>query len=61
MVEIEGILKDKPISILIYFGESLSYVSPRIVELCKLQKNKFEKSWLVQLFTCTMRKVTSFV
>ena len=53
MVEIEGMLKDKPISILNDRGASLSYVSLRIVELYKLQKDKFEKSWLVQLATCT--------
>ena len=33
MVEIEGMIKDKPISILIDPGASLSYVSPKIVEL----------------------------
>ena len=36
MVEIEGIIKDKPISIMNDQGVSFSYVSPRIVELCKL-------------------------
>ena len=36
MVEIEGMLKDKPISILIDSGAILSHVSSRIVELCKL-------------------------
>ena len=43
MVETKGMLKDKPISILIDLGASLSYISPRILELCKLQQNKFEK------------------
>ena len=33
MVKIKGMLKDKPISILIDPGASLSYVSFRIVEL----------------------------
>ena len=61
MVEIEGMLKDKPISILIDPGASLSYISPRIVELCKLQQCKSEKSWLVQLAMSTNWKVTSFV
>ena len=61
MVEIEGMLKDKPISILIDLGASLSYISPRIVESYKLQQNKFEKSWLVQLATCMKRKVTNFL
>ena len=49
MVEIEGMLKDKPTSILIDPCASFSYITPRIVELCKLHQHKFEKSWLVQL------------
>ncbi len=61
MVEIEGTLKKFPISILIDLGASLSYVSPGIVEKCKLQKNKFQKSQLVQLATRTKRKVIDFV
>ena len=44
MVEIKGVLKDKPISILIDLGASLSYIVARIVELYKLQQDKFEKS-----------------
>ena len=42
MVEIEGMIKVQPLSILIDTGENLSYVSPRIVELCKLV---LEKIW----------------
>ena len=61
MVEIEGMLKYKPISILIDPSASLSYVSLRIVQLYNLQQDTFEKSWLVQLSTGTRRKVTSFV
>ena len=37
IIEIEGMIKDKPISILIDPGASLSYSSPRIVELYKFQ------------------------
>ena len=51
MVEIKGMIKDQPISILIDPGASLSYVLMRIVELYKLQQDKFEKSWFVQLAT----------
>ena len=61
MVEIEGMLNDKPISILIYPSASLSYISPRIVQLYRLQQDKFEKSLLVQLAIGTKYKVTSFV
>ena len=51
MVEIEGMIHNKTISILIDLGSSLSYVSPSIAESCKLHLNKFEKYWLVQLDT----------
>jgi hypothetical protein len=61
MVEVEGILNNEPISILIDLGAILSYISLRVVKLCKLQKNKFEKSWLVHIATGTKRKVTEFV
>jgi len=47
MVEIEGMLNKKPVSILIDPGASLSYISPGIVEKCNLSLKKFEKSWLV--------------
>ena len=47
MVEIKGMIKIQPISILIDPSASLSYVSPRIVEFCKLVPEKFEKYWLV--------------
>ena len=49
MVEIKGMINNQPISIWIDPGASLSYISPRIVELCKLVPEKFDKSWLVQL------------
>ena len=61
MVKIEGMIKGQPISIFIDPGASLSYISPRIVELCKLVPGKFDKSWLVQLATDTKCKVTSLV
>jgi hypothetical protein len=51
MVEIEGMINKKYVSILIDPGASLSYVSPIIVEDCKLNKVKHNKSWLVQLAT----------
>ena len=48
MLEIEGMINNQPISILIDTSASLSYISPRMVELCKLVPKKFDKSWLVQ-------------
>ena len=61
MVEVEGKINQIPISILIYLGGSLSYISPSLVEKCKLSIEKFARSWLVQLATGAKRKVISFV
>jgi hypothetical protein len=36
MVEVEGMLNNEPISILIHLGSSLSYISLRVVKMCKL-------------------------
>ena len=56
MVEIEGMLHNEPIIVLIDQGDSLSYISPRVVEISKLHKEKFEKSCLLQLVTGTKRR-----
>jgi len=61
MVEIEGTVSEKPISILIDPEESLSYISPIIVEKNKLAVKKFDKPWLVQLATGTKRKLMYYV
>ena len=39
----------------------MSYVSPKIVEICKLVHENFDKSWVVQLTTSTKHKLTSYV
>jgi len=57
MVEFEGKISDLSIAILIDPGATLSYISPKIVEQCKLQPEKFKKSWLVQLATGAKRRV----
>ena len=44
IVEIKGMINIQPISILLDLGASLSYISPRIVELCKLVLEKFDNS-----------------
>ena len=49
MVDIEGKVSNTSISILIDPGACRSYVSPKIVDVCKLDKVKHEKPWLVQL------------
>ena len=51
MVEVEGMIKQTPVTILIDPGASLSYIAPQIVEKCKLSVDKFDNSWLVQLAT----------
>ena len=51
MIEVDGKIIDKPISILIDSGYTLSYISPKFVDLCKMRMYEFEKSWLVQLAT----------
>ena len=61
MVEVEGKLKQAPISMLIDPRDSLSYVSPNLLEKCNLSVDKFAKSWLVQLGNGAKRKVISFV
>ena len=61
MIQVDGKIIDKPIYILIDFGSTLSYISPKLAYLCKMIKYDFEKSWLVQLATKTKRKVTSFI
>ena len=61
MVKIEGMINSQPISILIYPGTSPSYITPKIVDLCKLVPETFNKAWLVQLTMGTKRKVTCLV
>jgi len=61
VVEIEGKLTNRPVSILVDLGSNLSYISPQIVEACVLQKEKHKKTWMVQLATRTKRKVTEVI
>ena len=61
MVEIEGKILNSSISILIEPGAYRSYVSPKIVDVCKLGKEKHDKPWLVQLAIGTEWKVSEIV
>ena len=61
MVEIEGKILNTSISILIDPGAFRSYLSPNIVDVCKLGKVKHHKTRLVQLSTCTKKKVSEVV
>ena len=49
MVEIEGHISNTSLSMLIDPSALHSYVSPKIVDVCKLGKVKHDKPWLVQL------------
>eukprot|EP00253_Pinus_taeda_P013617 PITA_13617 len=57
MVEFEGNISNLTVSILIDPGATLSYVSPKVVERCKLQSTKFKNPWLVQLAMGAKRRV----
>ena len=61
LVEIEGKVSDASISILIDPVACRRYVSLKIVDTCKLNKEKHEKLWLVQLATGTKRNVSELV
>ena len=61
MVEIEGKILNVSISILIDPNACRSYVSPKIVDECKLGKLKHDKPWLVQLATVMKQKVSKIV
>lgn len=61
MIEFEGKLFGQTVSILIDPGAILSYVSPKIVEQCKLQEIKFKNPGLVQLAIGAKRRVLAKV
>ena len=61
VVEVEGKIVEQYVSILIDPGSTHSYITPRVVEICAFKKLKHSKSWLVQLATGTMRKVSEVV
>ena len=61
MVEIEGTILNTSFSILIYHSACRSYVSPKIVDECKLGRVKHDKPCLVQLATSMKQKVLEIV
>ena len=61
MVEVEGKIAKQSPFILIDPRPTHSYVMPHICEQYLLDKKKHNKSWLVQLATCTKRKVNEVV
>ena len=56
MVETKGKVSNTSIFIFIDRGDFRSYVSPNIVETCKLNKVKHKKLWLVKSTTGTKKK-----
>jgi hypothetical protein len=61
MIEVEGKIDNQPITILIDYGDSHSYIDLNMVDRFKLKRCKHEKSWLVHLATETKRKNNEFV
>jgi hypothetical protein len=61
MIEVEGMTKNQPFTILVDSGDSHSYIDPRVVESLHLIRSKHEKSLLVHLATRTKRKVMELV
>ena len=61
MLEVVGKIVEQSISILIDYGSTHSYITPRVVEICAFKKLKHRKSWLVQLAIGTKRKVSEVV
>eukprot|EP00253_Pinus_taeda_P003334 PITA_03334 len=61
VVEFEGKIFDETISILIDLGDTLSYISPKVVEQCHLQSVKLKNPWLVQLTTGAKRRLLAKV
>lgn len=59
MVEFKGKLLDLVVTVLVDPSATLSYISPRVVEHCKLQPVKFKTPWLVKLATGAKRRVIS--
>ena len=60
-MEIESIISKHTLAILIDPGATLSYITPRMMELCQLTKVRHAKPWLVQLATGAKRKVIYFI
>jgi hypothetical protein len=61
VVEMEGMMTNHLVSIIIYPGSNLSYITPKAIDKCKLQPHKHTKPWLVQLATGTKRKVAEVI
>ena len=47
MLEVEGKILNIHVSILIDLGSTLRYIAPKVVEKCKLSKEKQKNAWFV--------------
>jgi hypothetical protein len=61
MIEVEGMIKNQPFTILVDSGAIHSYIDPRVVESLHLIRRKHEKYWLVKLAIGSKRKVMELV
>ena len=61
MIEVESKINSHPITSLIDFGASHSYVDPNMVDIFKLKRYKHEKFQLVHLATGTKRRINDLV
>jgi hypothetical protein len=61
MIEVEGMINNHAFTILIYLGDSHSYIDPKVVGIFPLPRRKHGKSWLVQLAIGTKSKVVELV
>ena len=61
IVDIEGTISNQSISILIDPGDTLSYITPKLMENFHLAKVRHAKPWTVQLSTRVKGKVTYFI
>jgi len=61
IIEMDGKICDRVISILIDTGSNYNYVSHDLVDKCGLSKEFHSESWLVQLATGTKKRVHHWV
>jgi hypothetical protein len=61
VVEMEGMITNRLISILIDPGSNLRYVVPQTIYKCKRQPVRHVKPWLVQLAIGTKRRVAEVI
>ena len=61
IVDIEGTIYNQRPSILIDLGDTLSCITPKIMESYQLANVRHAKPWSVQLATGTKRKVNEFI